>query len=268
MTEQPRSERLHSRDQESGVLIKSHSAAKRTSLLDAVFEAARNWGIFATCVYALDRLFARTSGGRVRVHYYQVELQPVPKSALLPPHRGRKFEIRELESTDPAHQTGPRPAAALAARYAQGSRCLGAFLKNQFVGYLWLQFHMYREDEVRCHFVLLPADRVAWDFDVYLDPAFRGTFLFARLWDAAFELLRARDISWTASRISVFNSGSLSSHSKLGAQERGRALFVVLGGQQLMFSTMRPFIHYSARASSAPVLNIIASDLRDGPSTH
>lgn len=236
----------------------SSRSPPRSPILRRVRDAIRTWGAFATCLYALDRVLARISNGKAHVHFYRLELQPVPAKPLLPAHRGRKFVIRELQADDAAHATGPRPAAAIAARYAQGSRCLGAFLDGQFVGQIWLQFDSYREDEVRCQFCLLPADQVAWDYDVYVDPSQRASFLFARLWDTAFELLRERQIAWTASRISVFNTGSLASHGRLGARETGRAIFCVLGKLQVMLASTPPFVHFSWSGSVVPELRIAA----------
>jgi hypothetical protein len=225
--------------------------------LQGVRTAIRTWGAFATCLYMLDRVASRISNGKAHIHFYRLELQPVPTKPLLPAHRGRKFVIRELQADDASHAAGPRPAAAIAARYAQGSRCLGAFLDGQFVGQLWLQFDSYREDEVRCHFRLLPADQMAWDYDVYVVPSQRASFLFARLWDAAFELLRGRQIKWTASRISAFNTGSLASHGRLGAREAGSAIFCVAGKLQLMLASTLPFVHVST-STACPTLSIIA----------
>ncbi|MHB1248872.1 MAG: hypothetical protein ACYCZL_05675 [Polaromonas sp.] len=230
----------------------------RSPLLHRIRDAIRAWGMFATGLYALDRVLARVSNGKAHVHFYRLELQPVPAQPLLPAHRGRRFEIRELNAGDAAHAMGPRPAAVVAARYAQGSRCLGAFLKDQLVGQLWLQFESYREDEVRCRFCLSPVGKVAWDYDVYVQPSLRASFLFARLWDAAFELLRERQIGWTASRISAFNTGSLASHGRLGARETGRVIFCVAGKVQLMLATTRPFVHFSWSDFAVPELRVAA----------
>jgi hypothetical protein len=154
---------------------------------------------------------------------------------------------------------GPRPAAVIAARYAQGSCCLGAFNKDQqLVGQLWLQFGCFQEDEVRCRFRLTPPDKVAWDYDVYIDPALRSSFLFARLWDSAFDLLRAKGIEWTASRISAFNTGSLTSHSRLGAYQTGRAIFFTAGTLQVMLASKAPFVDLAIRRSTMPTLELSA----------
>jgi hypothetical protein len=227
-------------------------------MLAGVRQAVANWGVFATALYALDRILAHVSRGKAHIYYYRLELQPVPAQPLLPAHRGRQFVIRELTADDAAHRMGPRPEHVRAFRYVQGSICLGAFLKEQLVGQLWLQFDCYREDEVRCNFRLAPPERVAWDYDVYVEPSLRASFLFAKLWDAAFDLLRARGIAWTASRISAFNTGSLTSHSRLGAREVGRAIYFVFGPLQCMVAGQAPYVSLTWKESRAPTLVVRA----------
>lgn len=227
-------------------------------MLASIRQAIANWGVFATALYALDRVLSRVSRGKARVFFYRLEVQPVPAQRLLPAHRGRQFTIRQLSADDPAHAENPRPRHVLAARYAQGSVCLGAFLDNRLVGQLWLQFESYLEDEVRCRFRMVPADRIAWDYDVYVDPALRASFLFAKLWDAAFDLLRGRGIEWTGSRISAFNTGSLASHSRLGARQVGRAIYFVAGNAQFMVAAQPPFLHGSWSDAGSPSLAVRA----------
>lgn len=228
-------------------------------MLSSLREAVRDFGAAAAALYAIDRLLTRISGGRAHIYFYRLEVQPVPHAPLLPPHRGRQFQIRELPPDDTAHRMSPRPPAVIVARYAQGGRCIGAFLEQRLVGQIWLQLDGYDEDEVRCRFSLAPQGKVAWDYDVYIDPPLRGGFLFAKLWDAAFEILRQHNVEWTVSRISAFNAGSLTAHKRLGARQVGRAIFVVCGKAQLLICGLRPFMHLALGNTAAPIIHIAAA---------
>lgn len=218
----------------------------------------RDLGTCASLLYFADRLLSRIFAGKVRIYYYKLELLPVPSKPLLPLHRGRQFEIREIDIPDAALKMIPRPPEVILSRYKQGSRCIGAFKNDVLVGQLWIQPDNYQEDEVRCHFILRPMNKVAWDYDVYIDPSLRSTFLFARLWDFAFGILREEGIEWSASRISVWNTASLNSHASLGSQAAGRALFITIGSFQAMLSNLWPLFHLSFSSKHTPKLRILA----------
>jgi hypothetical protein len=126
------------------------------------------------------------------------------------------------------------------------------------IGCLWLCLDPYLEDEVRCRFMPMPPGQVAWDFDVYLRPEHRVGFGFARLWDEANSLLRARGVAWSISRISVLNTKSLAAHDKLGIRTLATAAFLRVGRLQLMLASLPPFVHLSSSASSAPTLALHA----------
>ena len=89
------------------------------------------------------------------------------------------------------------------------------------------------------------AASAAWDFDVYVAPAYRLSRAFGRLWDAANEELRSEGVRWCHSRISAFNLSSIAVHEKLGARQVGWAGFLCLGGFQLMVSSLKPWVHVS-----------------------
>jgi hypothetical protein len=121
-------------------------------------------------------------------------------------------------------------------RLGAGARCLVAEVGGRFAGYIWLQTGQYEEDEVRCTFEPWPANRVCWDFDVYVVPSYRGTRTFGRLWTAAGAMLSTEGFTHSASRISAFNVQSQRAHSRAGARVVGSATFVVAGKRQWMLA--------------------------------
>ena len=152
----------------------------------------------------------------------------------------------------------PRPPTVIARRYAEGAICLAATTGDRFAGFVWLSLGPYEEDEVRCRFVPLPSDTTAWDFDVYVEPAFRRSRAFGRLWDAANDYLRERNIRWTLSRISAFNAESLRAHSRFGGRRIAWAVYLCGGQMQMMVSSLFPWVHASFAAQSRPELRVLA----------
>jgi hypothetical protein len=110
----------------------------------------------------------------------------------------------------------------------------------------------YQEDEVRCRYVPLPVGKSAWDFDVYVEPEHRNGIAFLRLWDEANRFLAAHQIQWSLSRVSAFNSGSILSHARMGAQRIGAVTFLSMRSWQMSVSTVPPYIHFSTHADSFP----------------
>lgn len=176
----------------------------------------------------------------VSVHRYLFVLQPVAPAPLLKPHRGRAIEVRRVAPGEPCLLDLPLTQDVLDYRFGQDAVCFGAFKDGAIIGCLWLVLGPYDEDEVRCRFVREPAAAASWDFDVWVHPDHRTGFAFGRLWDTANAFLRERGVTWSASRISAFNAGSLRSHGSLGARVVGSATYVSLGRLQLMTSTFRP----------------------------
>lgn len=181
----------------------------------------------------MDKVVALASGGRVRLRHYIFVTQPLKQRPAPPP---ANFAVRVLAGDDAVQAQFPVPAAVLRRRLEQGSTCLVANLDGEFAGYLWLHLGPYQEDEVRCRFVPWPAERVAWDFDVYVVPRFRGTRAFSRLWQAAERHLLALGITHSASRIASYNAVSLRSHVRSGAVVSGSAIFITIGRAQIMIA--------------------------------
>ena len=165
-----------------------------------------------------------------------------------------------MEPTDPLVARFPRPQHVLRRRFADGAVCFAAVRNGELLGFIWIQLHQYEEDEVRCLYVLEHSSRAAWDFDVWVDPQFRLTRTFARLWDAANAFLREHGCRWSISRISAFNPASLAAHRRLGLRHLQSGLFVLIGSLQLAFFTCAPFIHFGLSSRHRPILRLGVSD--------
>jgi hypothetical protein len=206
-------------------------------------------------LYFVDRLLARTTGGRARLFKYYIVAQPVA-TGLLPGRRGDSIAVREVFAGDPALAEFDRPAAVIASRFGQGARCLVATKAGRIVGCIWFVAGGYEEDEVRCRFEPLPRGRRAWDFDVFIHPDFRGSLVFPKLWSEAGARMRQANIEQTLSRISAFKPESLLAHARLGARVLARCAILKLGRWELFVSTQRPRIAFSGGAAGRPVLEI------------
>ena len=220
--------------------------------------ALRRFGCVDGFLYAASRAFARATGGRIRLLKYYFVVQPVPRETADATNRSGRLQIAEVGPGDLLTRHFPRPPAVIARRYADGAVCLVATRADDFVGFLWLQFGSYDEDEVRCRYVMLPSDASAWDFDIHIEPAFRMSRAFVRLWDAANETLRRRNVEWTFSRISAFNPDSLRAHARIGGRPIAWALFLCWGSIQLMLAGIRPWLHLSSSEGSRPELTLHA----------
>lgn len=219
-------------------------------------QTIRQLGWLNGCLYALARVAASVFGNRVRIHKYYFVAQPVPKLYWLPPHRGQNLEIRQVAGFDPVVRQFPRPDWAAPYRFNQGAVCLAALKAGTLVGFLWLTLRSYQEDEVRCRYMPLPLGKSAWDFDVHVEPEHRTGIVFLKLWDEANRFLTAHQIQWSLSRISAFNSGSILSHARMGAQRIGVVTFLSIGSWQISASTVPPYFHLSTHAGSLPTYGL------------
>ncbi len=226
-------------------------------LSETVKSNIQQLGVTDGILYLLAAGFGKISK-HVKIHKYYVVFQPVPDKAMLSKNRGKDIMIRPIGPSDPIRSQFPRPEAVIEDRFRQGAVCLCAEKRGEFLGFIWLILGQYEEDEVRCLFKPVPADKVAWDFDVYVDPDHRFGFTFVKLWDAAFEWMRSRGVQGCMSRISAFNPDSLRSHKRMGAHELSSLVFVVLGRFQLLLRPMRPWFQVSLGADSRPTLLINA----------
>ena len=223
------------------------------------FERIRNtfgeFGFRAGLIFGLARLL-EICKVPLRLFFYELTIQPVATKKMAPANLTKSFEVREINEGDYLLETTPPPLDVIHSRYLQNSVCLGAFQKGVFIGYQWLCFGPYIEDEVRCIFVPEPAGNAVFDFDFYLFPDYRFGLGFVALWDAANDYMRARGITTTTSRVSRFNTASRRSHDHLGCRCVGRTIFLKSKSFQLMLATVRPYIHVSIGQSSGPVIHI------------
>lgn len=207
-------------------------------------------------LYAFGQALKRATGGRARLIRYVLVAQPVPLAGDVQCRPSPKNPIRIVEPGDPLVQQFPRARPVIARRFDAGSLCFAAESGGQFSGFLWLARNAYDEDEVRCRYELAQPECSAWDFDVYVKPAFRIGRTFARLWDAANGHLGAQGVRWSFSRISAFNPASLASHARLGVRTLHTATFLCLGPLQIAVIGAPPFVHLSVSAASRPVLRL------------
>jgi hypothetical protein len=210
----------------------------------------RQLGWFNGGLYALDLFIRWSSGGRWRLYKYRLVAQAVGRAPLCG-RRGAGIEVRLLRAAVEHGRDFPRRADVVAQRYRQGTQCLAAYRANELLGFLWFTLGPYQEDEVRARFIPVPA-HAAWDFDVNVLPAHQCSPAFARLWDEANQLLRARGVYWSCSRISAFNAASLSAHRRIGGVELGGALFLCCGQWQWMVASLAPYLHLSRKPTSYP----------------
>lgn len=239
-------------------MVKRRSGSTRIVfgiLLQKIRAAAAELGWFNASLYGADRLLSRL-GGAVGIYRYYLVAQPVPDQPLLPARRGRAIDVERMAAGHPGFGGLPLGEDVIAYRFAQEAVCFGAFQDGEIRGCLWLCLGPYDEDEVRCRFVHLPESETAWDFDVYVCPDARVGFAFGRLWDEANAFLREKGVSWSMSRISAFNPGSLASHTRLGARRVGSAIYLKLGGWQVTIADVAPYMHLSTGAGSVPRLRV------------
>lgn len=214
----------------------------------------KDLGPINASLYLVHLALSVPTGGRAKVERFIFVAQPIHDTPLLPPGKAASSTAKQVSPGDPLLTQCPRPAEIIADRYAQGAICL-AIVKNDILqAFLWLIQEHYDEDVARVRFVLPPSGKAVWDFDVYVAPAYRLGYTFLKLWDTANTHLREFGVRWSLSRISAFNAGSLSSHSKLGARQIGSATFLIAGPLQIMTSSLSPKLHISFGKSRPKLL--------------
>lgn len=219
--------------------------------------ACKELGLMNTLVHICNRILAKLFLNQVAIYKYYITKQSITSSPLLLSGRGKDIEVREISSSDPICSQLDRPFDVIQARFNQGGHCYAAFRKGEIVGYLWLNFGKYQEDEVRCTYVLLPFNKSAWDYDVYVFPKHRFSFAFPRLWECANEAMTERGIQNTYSRINYYNIASLNSHKKLGSHIIGSIYFLRFFQMQMSLSVnFRPAITFSCNRQTFPDIYI------------
>lgn len=207
-------------------------------------------GLAGALLYLCHSLNWRTSG-RVKVIKYLIVDQPAPP----PPRRApapSRLQVRQVEQDEYRTHWFPRPAHVIRTRFAQGSVCHVAFVDGQPVGCLWMVAGQYVEDEVYCVFEPRPADRVVWDYDVYVDEAHRLSRAFLRLWQAAGDWMRRNGYAGSLSRIDAFNEASIQAHVRAGARPVASMVFIAVGPIQLSLSSVPPRVALCVRERGMP----------------
>jgi len=213
----------------------------------------REFGLMAGMLYILDRIFQSISP-HLRLLVYELMVQPVSNDKLMPARTRRQIEVREIPRGDPAIASMPAREDIKDARFRQGAVCLGAFRGDVLVGYVWLCFDRYDEDEVKCTYVLSPSGLSSFDFDFYIFPEFRMGRAFGGLWDGVNEILRGKGVRWTFSRITRFNTASRNAHARLGALRVGTAVFLRICRLEVMCATKPGYFHVSVAPGSRATL--------------
>lgn len=217
--------------------------------------AQLGWGRYILCL--MSRVLARATGGWARLVCYQLVAQPTPgMPGRLCHYSGQSSIVRRIEATDPLVAQFPRPPEVIARRFNDGAICLAATSGERFAGFLWLAHGAYEEDEVRCRYELVESELSVWDFDVYVEPAFRMGRTFARLWDTANVYMAEKGVKWSFSRISLLNVESLSAHARLGLHRLFSAFFLCFGRVQIAVIGVPPFVHVSGSERSRPILRL------------
>ncbi len=204
----------------------------------------------------------RLTGGWARIVPYALYAQPLGREKLANVRDDPGTVVFTVRMDSPLIELFPRPQAVVRQRYSSGAECHAASVKGEFAGFIWIRHDCYDEDEVRCRYELTEPESTVWDFDVYVAPRYRLGRTLARLWKAVENQLVAQGVTWSFSRISLFNSGSIGAHERLGAVRLGHALFLVLGPVQCAWLPSSPFVHISFDERRRPKIQLRAPKAR------
>jgi hypothetical protein len=233
---------------------------KKSDWVEKLTSPFKAFGLTGGLAYFASRLVAALPGSSA-LYVYDFMVQPVVEGSLLPTRIGRNLEIREIPPGDPHLELMPPSAEAIHWRFEQGAFCLGAFSKGQLVAYIWFCHGRYNEDEVRCDYVLNPADQSVFDFDVYVFPEHRMGLAFFGLWNGANHLLYERGIRYSFSRLTRFNRESRSAHEKLGWARVGGAVVLRTGNVEWLFASISPYVAISNAQARRPQVRLSTTDV-------
>ncbi len=195
-------------------------------------------GTMLTGLLLLHRALQRLSGGHAALVPYGLFAQPLGTCGLSVVKPDPNTTTHQSSAAEIARQAWPRAPEVLAERWREGAHCYVTTVKEEFAGCIWISTVRHAEDEVACDY-LIPFDSV-WDFDVYVAPRWRLGRTFARMWRAVDEDLTRQGFRWSLSRISLFNRGSITAHTRMGARRIGSAYFLRLGPVQFGWHLGRP----------------------------
>lgn len=229
-------------------------------MFDKFLTNFRLFGVVGGLIYTLDRLLSRLST-KSKLYYYELMVQPIHNSPLLPESLSKSLTLKEIYRGDPEILHMPRPSELIDFRFDQGARCLGLYQDKDFIGYMWFSAGSYLEDEVRCHYVLDPALESVFDFDIFLFPEHRMGLGFVGMWNEVNKFLCKANIHYTFSRLTRFNLPSRQAHVHLGWKRLGQALFLQLGSVEFMFATVSPYVSLTFKPSQRVKLQLNADVL-------
>jgi len=213
-------------------------------MLGKFVSAIKEFGPAAGMLYVADRAL-RTLSPRLGLFVYELVAQPIPDKPLLPANMVRKLSFSEIEPGHLALAQMPVPAAVIQARFDQNALCLGAWRGDVLLGYIWLCFDRYREDEIRCDYLISEVPGSVFDFDLYILPEHRMGLAFAAVWHGANEYLRARGVLRSFSRLTRFNNASRRSHARFKWQRVGRVIVFVAWRLEVMLTDIAPYLAVS-----------------------
>ena len=217
--------------------------------------AIKEFGLAAGMLYVADRAL-RMLSPRLGLFVYELMAQPIPDKPLLSANLARKMSFAEIGPGHPALAVMPVPAAVIRARFDQKAVCLGTWRGDVLLGYIWLCFGRYIEDEVRCDYLIAEAPGSVFDFDLYILPEHRMGLAFAALWHGTNEYLRTRGVVRSFSRVTRFNNASRRSHARFKWQRVGRVLVFVAWRLEVMLTDIAPYVAVSTSLSDRMQLRL------------
>ncbi len=222
----------------------------------------RRFGFFPGLVLAIHRVLSRRSP-RLGLLYHDWMVQPIPEKPLLSARRSQAYETREIPKGDPLIDRMPIRPEIRVSRFAQDAICLGTFRNDELVGYIWLSFGTYEEDEARCTFILEPESESVFDFDLYIPEKHRMGMAFAAVWDGASRYLRERGVRYSYSRLDHFNRKSAAAHDHFGWKQVGRAIILRLWSVELIVANVHPHVSLLLTTSQRAHIKLVPDALRE-----
>ena len=198
------------------------------------------------------------SRGRVQLLHYRILAQPVPPPSPARPATAHAVTVERVGPGHPLLPHFPHRPEALHRRFAERAICHAAHRDGVLIGYLWLQEAPFSDRDAGCRFVPAPAGRAAWDYDLWIAPAWRMSRAFVRLWEEAHACLRARGIAWTLSCVHGGNHASLAAHQRLGARLVAHAWILRVGALQLAILTQPPYVDLCLRMGARTTVEVRA----------
>jgi hypothetical protein len=216
----------------------------------------REFGLLPGMAYVVNRILRRLHP-RLGLIWYDLMAQPVSDKPLLPAGLARNLTFRELEADSAEVAQMAARQEVKASRFAQGATALGAFRKNELIGYVWFCTGRYVEDELRCVYEFAYPERSVFDFDLVVMPDSRMGVGFAALWQCANQYLTSRGIRTSYSRVTRFNLASRRAHQRLGATRIGMLFALQIGPLEFMLASVRghPRASVTIRRSPGIVLD-------------